>query len=459
MKGTEHLPYKDRLNTQGLFCLEKTQLSDILQISVIMLWRRPTAIHSSSLIGTSNPIAPHAASPLLSSPSVALDFGSAVDSTALGLAAVPRDKLLPPSCLPLPRNSHASLQAANAARLPCRVLLQCKEPQYNRCSTTLHMLDTANSDVLRTEYNVVKWERLAGPHMRVSYARGYVFQMVKESNPTSSKKGTDPQMSMLGNLSLKRVGGSVLSARGKGVKRPQPLQHPTACGERQRSPRASPQGRLRAGAVLHRPTSAAHTSGVTRSSCQFSHALTGRVKCTVSYLGFVNYLSPAHISLVSSSLEKRRIWAESDSLDPMSGSKVSLESMQQPLSSAAKQKPVINSLGQTGAILLSRRLLQALPSLSAGTTKHDRSGEAEGGRLGEFTGTVLRKKNGWGQDRGLQGRINSSLDSITRIDRDKTQLFKLQELVSHLTHVHRAHRHGRWLARDLHQPGLEIGGQ
>lgn len=49
MKGTEHFLYKDRLNTQGLFCLEKRQLRGILEISIIMLWRRPTAFTAPNL--------------------------------------------------------------------------------------------------------------------------------------------------------------------------------------------------------------------------------------------------------------------------------------------------------------------------------------------------------------------------------------------------------------------------
>lgn len=50
MKGTYRLPYKDRLNTQELFCSEEKQLRAMLQISLLTLWRRPTAIHSSSLV-------------------------------------------------------------------------------------------------------------------------------------------------------------------------------------------------------------------------------------------------------------------------------------------------------------------------------------------------------------------------------------------------------------------------
>lgn len=55
---------------------------------------------------------------------------------------------------------------------------------------------SCSSEVLHTKYNIVKWERLAGLHMQVSYVHGYVSQMVNESNPMSTKKQIDPQMSM-----------------------------------------------------------------------------------------------------------------------------------------------------------------------------------------------------------------------------------------------------------------------
>jgi len=53
-----------------------------------------------------------------------------------------------------------------------------------------------STEVLHTKFNIVKRDRLAGPHIQVIYAHGYVFQMVNETKHITMKKGMVPQMSM-----------------------------------------------------------------------------------------------------------------------------------------------------------------------------------------------------------------------------------------------------------------------